>query len=226
MERWTVRICFTAGLLCPPLWAQDRDPTCGVVPSFRAEHPQPLEDQNQCDPETSRPAVAGVVSARALAHKPSRAAAKEFDRGVQAWRRGQTELAVSHLKEAVRLDSDFTAALAELGAVYGAAGQPALALDCFTRAAVLEPNSALFHSDKAAALVALNRPEEAEPSARRAVQLDPSSIAAHYLLGVAMAMQEKITPETAAHLAATVGRYPRASAYLADVQAALAATPH
>jgi Flp pilus assembly protein TadD len=223
MNRWTVRICFSAGLLCAPLRAQDRSADCAIVPSFKAEIPP--EDQDPCDPETPpRLRATGMVSARALAHKPSRAAVKEFDRGVQAWRSGQSGPAVQHLAEAVRLDSNFVDALAELGAVYGKTGQPELALDCFTRAAVLEPNSSLFHSNKASALVILNRPEEAEPAARRAVQLDPESIEANYMLGVAMAMQEKITPEVAAHLAVAARKYPGARAYLTAVQAMLAGT--
>jgi len=198
-----------------------------VVPSFRAEHSQPLGDQNQCDPETPpRPAVTGMISARALAHKPSRAAVKEFDRGVQAWRSGQSGPAVQHLAEAVRLDSNFVEALAELGAIYAKTGQPELALDCFTRAAVLEPNSSLFHSNRASALVILNRPEEAEQAARRALQLDSGSIPAHFILGMSLVMQEKITPEVAAHLAVAASKYPRARTYLAAVQAALAEPDH
>jgi tetratricopeptide (TPR) repeat protein len=120
------------------------------------------------------------------------------------------------------LDSNFVEALAELGVVYAKSGQPELALDCFTRAAVLEPNSSLFHSNKASALVILNRPQQAEQAARRAVQLDRNSIEANYMLGVALVMQEKIAPEAAAHLSIAADKYPRARALLAEVQAYLA----
>jgi Flp pilus assembly protein TadD len=225
MNRWTARVCFAAGLLCAPLRAQELDANCNIVPGFSAEHP--LGDQDKCYPEIPpRPAVTGIVSARALAHKPSRAAIKEFDRGVQAWRSGQSGPAVQHLAAAVQLDSNFVEALAELGVIYGKTGQPELALDCFTRAAVLEPNSSVFHSNKASALVILNRPKEAEPAARRAVQLDPRSIEAHFMLGMSMLMQEKITPEVAAHLAIAAPKYPKARTYLTVVQAALAEPEH
>jgi Flp pilus assembly protein TadD len=80
-------------------------------------------------------------------------------------------------------------------------------------------------SDKAAALVILGRWEEAELAARRALQLDPASIEAHYMLGIAMLQQSKITPETAAHLAIAAKEHPRARAFLAEVQADLAAEP-
>jgi Flp pilus assembly protein TadD len=225
MNRWTVQICFAAGLLCAPLRAQDRNGDCPIVPSFKAE--RSLADQNQCDPENpQRPLSAGLISARALAHKPSRAAVKEFDRGVQAWRSGQSGPAAQHLAEAVRLDSNFVDALAELGAVYGKSGQPELALDCFTRAVVLEPNSSVFLSNKASALVILKRPEEAEPAARRAVQLDPRSVEANYMLGMSLVMQKKVTPEAAAHLAVAAQKYERARTNLAAVQAALSGPPH
>jgi predicted Zn-dependent protease len=70
-------------------------------------------------------------------------------------------------------------------------------------------------SNKAAALVMLSRWEEAEQAARRAIQLDPGSIDANYMLGIAMMKQGKITPETAAHLAIAAKTHPRASAFFA-----------
>jgi len=50
--------------------------------------------------------------------------------------------------------------------------------------------------------VTMNRPEEAGQATRRAIQLDPQSIEAHYLIGFALLM-------------------PRARAYLEDVQSVL-----
>jgi cytochrome c-type biogenesis protein CcmH/NrfG len=69
----------------------------------------------------------------------------------------------------------------------------------------------------------LSRCEEAEQAARRALQLDPGSIDANYMLGIAMMKQGKITPETADHLAIAASKHPRARVYLAEVQAYLAA---
>jgi hypothetical protein len=56
-------------------------------------------------------------------------------------------------------------------------------------------------SEEAAALAMLNRWAEAEMAARRAVQLDPRSTAAQYMVGLAMLMQDKVTPEVVEHLA-------------------------
>jgi tetratricopeptide (TPR) repeat protein len=98
-------------------------------------------------------------------------------------------------------------------------------LDEYEQALALEPNLAILHSNKAAAFVMLSRWEEAEQSARRALQLDPGSIDAHYMLGIAMMKQAKITPETAEHLAIAAKTHPRASAFLAEIQAELAVEP-
>ena len=165
----------------------------------------------------------GGVSARTLAHKPSKAAVEAFNRGVQAWDKGQSDDALQNLDEAVRLDPDFLEARMNLGIVHAKIGQAKEALAQYEQALVLEPNLAVLHSNKAAALVMLGRWEEAEQAARRAVQLDPKSIDANYMLGIAMMMQGKITSETAARLAIAVKKHPRARAFLAEVQAQLAA---
>ncbi len=80
----------------------------------------------------------------------------------------------------------------------------------FDSALAVEPKWALIHVDRAAALVNLNRPAEAEMAARLALRLEPGSVAASYMLGCAMLMQEKISAETAAYLAVAAGKYPRA----------------
>jgi tetratricopeptide (TPR) repeat protein len=167
----------------------------------------------------------GSVSARTLAHKPSKAAVTAFERGVRAWSKGQSEQALLYFTEAVRQDPDYVEARVDLGAVYARTLQPEEALEQYGLALALEPNLAVLHSNKAAALVMLSRWKEAEQTARRALQLDPESIDANYMLGIALMGQGKITPETAAHLAMAAKTYPRARVPLAEVQAQLAAEP-
>ena len=58
---------------------------------------------------------------------------------------------------------------------------------------------------------------------RGALQLDPGSIDANYMLGIAMMKQSKINSETEAHLAIAAKKHPRARAFLAEIQAYLAA---
>src|SRR5579862_1338840 len=130
-----------------------------------------------------------VISAATLAHKPSGAARREFDRGIRAWRKREADQAVQHLAQAVRLDPDFIDALNELGFVFMKTGRPELAVVHFERAAELAPNLAVLQTNYAAALLALSRPREAETAARRALQLDARSVQANYLLGLALTMQ-------------------------------------
>jgi tetratricopeptide (TPR) repeat protein len=113
----------------------------------------------------------------------------------------------------------------DLGAAYARTLRPEEALEQYGLALALEPNLATLHSNKAAALVMLSRWEEAEQAARRAIQLDAESIDANFMLGIAMMMQGKISAETAAHLAIGAKKHPRARAFLAEIQAELAAEP-
>jgi tetratricopeptide (TPR) repeat protein len=167
----------------------------------------------------------GVVSAHALAHKPPKAARRELDRGLQSWHKGRNDEALEHLTDAVRLDPGFVEAHIGLGAFYDDINQPALALDHFNRALLLDPQSLWATVAKAAVLLTLNRPAEAEQVARRALQLSPGLIQAHYLVGAALVVQEKITPEAAEHLRIAAPQLPQAQPFLADVQARLAESP-
>ena len=226
---WATGLCIVIWFSCAPVGAQAPDTKCDdTFPAHALDwNGNTLPEYRDFDPGGCAPAIkerpsAGIISAHALAHKPLKAARKEFDRGVQARREGLSDEALHHYAAAVRLDSRFVEAQIELAAACAAAGQPAEALDYANRAVALDPYSAAAHSAKASALVILNRPGEAEPAARRAVQLDPGSIAAHYMLGTALVMQGKITAEAAAHLAVAAGKFPRARAFLARVQEELA----
>jgi tetratricopeptide (TPR) repeat protein len=194
----------------PPEHKVDRNGN--VLPEYREW------DWNQCPPVVQHSASAASVSVQSLRHKPANPARKEFDRGVQAWRRGQTEEAERHLAQAVELDSVFPEARVELGALYAESGQPARALEYFSSALVLDPRSAGAYAGKAAVLVILSRAGEAEQAARQALELDPGLIAAHFTLGTALLMQEKLTPEAASHLKIAASRFPRARAVLESLQ--------
>ncbi len=212
---------FLAGWCFAVLLAgQNVEPPCDRPPLFSPEKKE--IDLNGCVQQDVERASPGVISSRILAHKPPKAARKEFERAAHSSKEGHLDSARQHLMQAVRLDPDFVEAQIELGAVYLKSGQPQQALEWFDRALVLESDMALIYSAKAAALVTLGRPAEAEVAARRALQLSPQSIEANYLLGSSMMLEGKITPETAAYLAVAAPKYPRARAALIDVQEALA----
>jgi tetratricopeptide (TPR) repeat protein len=231
---------IVACLSLTAVWGQNPDAECGdALP----ENPRYVV--GQCPPSVQVHPTPGVVSAQALAHQPPRAARKELDRGLRAWRKGRKDEALQHLTDAVRLDPGFVEAHIRLGAFYDDADQPALALDHFNRALLLEPESSPATLAKAAVLMTLNRPAEAEQAARRALQLSPGLIEAHYLLGAALMVQEEVTPlngltplnrltplnglrlaEAAEHLRIAAAKLPQARPFLAAVQARLAESQH
>src|SRR5262249_18384744 len=123
-----------------------------------------------------------------------------------------------HFAEAALLDPLFVDAHAYAGLAYAQAHEAARALPYYQEAVRLEPSSGALVSNLAGVLINLNRPAEAEPAARRAVQLAPASVEAHYMLGVALLGMGKATPETAAHLKIAAEKYSLARAMLAAIQ--------
>jgi tetratricopeptide (TPR) repeat protein len=224
MKKWTLALCLTSALLSAQTPAHDRaecDTATVSLPEQRTPDYREL-DTNACvAPAPSRPIATGVVSARTLAHKPLQSARKEFDRGVQAEQRGQNSEAIRRFTQAVRLDPNYVEAEADLGMLYSKTEQPEKAIEVFDRALAIEPNWALLSGAKASALVMLSRWEEAEQAARRAVRLNPRSVESNYMLGLALLMQNKITPETARYLEVAASQYPKAREHLAEVQAKL-----
>jgi len=148
---------------------------------------------------------------------------KQFELGSRAWGKSRNQDAIRHFSESLRLDPGYVEAEVKLGVVYAASGQAEQALALFDNALALEPEWALIHIDRAAALLNLKRAEDAELAARLALRIELGSVAASYMLGCAMLMQEKITAETAAYLATAAGKYPLARSYLAQVNEYLAA---
>jgi tetratricopeptide (TPR) repeat protein len=210
---------IAACLSLTAVWAQHPDAECGDALPERAEYVV-----GQCPPAAQVHLAPGVVSAHALAHKPPKAARKELDGGLQAWRKGRNAEALQHLTGAVRLDPGFVEAHIRLGAFYDDVHQPALALDHFNRALLLEPESLPATVAKAAVLMTLNRPAEAEQAARRALRLRPGLIEAHYLIGAALMVQQKDIPEAAEHLRIAASKFLQAQEFLAAAQARLDGT--
>jgi Tfp pilus assembly protein PilF len=96
------------------------------------------------------------------------------------------------------------------------------AFEPLQRALEMDPNSPIALAALAGLYVTPDRYGEAEQPARRALKSDPQSIAAHYMLGVSLTMQGKITEETAVHLKAAANKFPFARTLLDRVNAALA----
>src|SRR5215467_6999331 len=96
--------------VCVPLWGQSSSANCSTPPTHPIDRngnvlPEYRErDPGRCPPAIEARTPTGTTSIHALAHRPPKSARKEFDRGIQAWRKGHSEEALHHLAEAVRLD--------------------------------------------------------------------------------------------------------------------------
>jgi len=124
------------------------------------------------------------------------------------WRNGQRTAAIEHFNAALRSDPDYAEAHARIGELYLKQGEPSLALVHLDQAVAIYPKSEALESNKAWALLTLKRPLEAEQAARRALDLAPGSVEAHYLLAVALLQQNRATEETAKHMEIAIDKYP------------------
>jgi tetratricopeptide (TPR) repeat protein len=197
-------------LLCVPISAQFTD----VIENARQRDLAGTEGitGHPVSPMSDGTDSAGTISKSRLAHKAPKKARWYFDQGEQAMRKNRTDDAVQFFTEAVRWDPAYWEAHSFLADLYWLKGQPAEALGQVEAALAIDPDSEGMQADKAMALLALERPDEAEVAARRALQLAPLSARNHYLLGVALLNQQHMTSETAEHLSKAAGKYPEAKA--------------
>lgn len=87
---------------------------------------------------------------------------------------GQRSEALSAARESVRLDAGSAPAFAQLGRLYGDAGQPQQALAAYREAALLEPKNAAYRTELAALRLNLGRYAEARRDAGMALKMDLS----------------------------------------------------
>jgi tetratricopeptide (TPR) repeat protein len=165
----------------------------------------------------------GVISARTLGFKPLQAARKKFDKGMRAADKGLNTEALKHWREAVRLDPGYMQPHVQTGILRAKAGQPMLALESFLTALALEPTADFLEFNVAHTLVTLHRPSEAESYARRIARRSPSFVDAQYVLGLALVMQGKLTPEAIGALRLAAEQHSMAREVLNWVEEKLAA---
>jgi tetratricopeptide (TPR) repeat protein len=99
---------------------------------------------------------------------------------------GRIEAAIDALRRAIAADPRHGVYHAGLGVLLQNRGDAAGAIDSYHRAIDLDPNDGYTLVNLAHLLLEDDRPEEAEPLARRAAESMPSLPLAHYKLGVAL----------------------------------------
>jgi len=110
-------------------------------------------------------------------------AQKQFQKGVQLLRSGQTAAAIASLRAAIEADDKHFDAHHALGSAFAQNGQFADASAVLLRAVALRPNVAAAHRDLGAAYDCQNLHEQAIIAYRKAVELAPKLGDVHHRLG-------------------------------------------
>jgi len=172
--------------------------------------------------ESSSPS-AGVVSVRRLSHKPNKQAVKEYREASKAAGKGDRSNARAHLERSVAIDPEYFEAQYSLGGERIMAGDPNGAMEAYDKALEIDPSSAPALVSRGILLLHLHKTEEAEETARRALQVGAEdNVPAHYVLGLSMAARGKNLVEALEHLKISSARFAHARQAAAQVEQHLA----
>lgn len=160
----------------------------------------------------------GTISLARLQHKIPKAANKAFGRAGSLRKKNRMPEAETAYLEAIALDAEFVEAWNDLGTLYYGMGRYPESLTAIEKARALDPDRPHVLANASAALMALGRPADAEPLARRAVVGEPQSLRSRYLLGLSLAAQRKSRPEAETLLEEAAPLIPQARLALAHMQ--------
>ena len=164
-------------------------------------------------PKAAQPA-SGRVSMRELLHPPTKQAVKAFMAAQKLSQAGDHGKAAEQFEKATQLSPDYADAWINLGAQHIYLKRYQQALEELTRASEISGPTAMVLGDMAFAQYALQRYSEGTRLAREALQLDPLSPPAHYLLGSFLARDGRTRAEGIHHLEIAAAAMPSARAEL------------
>ncbi len=159
----------------------------------------------------------GTISLRRLAHKISKPARKEYEKGWSLRRQARLDEAQVHYRRALELDPQFVEAANDLGALYYMQSRYDDSLRVLERGLAIEPESAPILANLSANMMATGRYPEAELLARRALAVDPVAVRTRYLYGLSRASQKKYDAETQSLLEDAARSIPHAHLALANL---------
>lgn len=161
--------------------------------------------------------AAQSISIEQLAHRVPPTAAREYRASKKALENGKLEESIVHCRKALETDPGNASAHNDLGVLYLNDGQMERARAEFEQAAVLQPKIAMVHVNESFALLALDRPGDAEASARTALKIAPSDCRANLMLGWSLRAQFRFSKEALLSLQSAAREYPEAHLAAADV---------
>ena len=112
--------------------------------------------------------------------------------GLLVFQLGQSDLAIEHISQALRLQPELAEAHCNLGMVHAQRGSFAEAVACLRQALRLKPDQAEAHNNLGNVLRKQGNAAEAEASYRQALRLRPDYAQTHYNLGLVLAQQERL----------------------------------
>ena len=121
------------------------------------------------------PITKGVISA----NDPPKEALDLYNKALESVKDGHRDKAVEQLKGALAIHPTFVAALNGLGVQYLKLGDYQSALDAFTKALKITPDSFILHLNSGISLFSLNKPAEAETQFAAALVKNEASGSAH-----------------------------------------------
>ena len=145
-------------------------------------------------PKNAKP-PSGTVSAQELAHPVPPKALKEYVAVKSAVTAGDSDKAIARFQRAVSIHPEYGEAWNDLGVALMRKDRTAEAADCFQKAAQFQPKMPLVHINLSVAQSKLRLLDDAEASARRALELDSQSKRAQQALTLSLALRARsVTP--------------------------------
>jgi tetratricopeptide (TPR) repeat protein len=163
------------------------------------------------------PSAGGTVSVEDL--KVPEKAKKELERSDKAMHAGDMPGAIEHLQKALAIDPEIPQAHNGLGAFYAAEKEYDKAVAEFEKALEMRKDYHLAADNMALVLCIQHRFSEAEPVARRALDIQPEALTSEYLLGGILVDEGRFAGEGPRLLEKTKERYPRSWLFLAKAAA-------
>ena len=160
---------------------------------------------------------AQTISVDQLKHQIPTGAAREYRASLNSLGKGELQQSIAHCRNAIAADPNNAAAHNDLGVLYVTNGQMRDALAEFDLATSLQPGLVPAHINAGFAALGLDRPEDAEASVRKALEMERTNRRAHFLLGWSLAAQHRYTAAALESLEIASRDFPEAHLAAADV---------
>jgi Flp pilus assembly protein TadD len=161
--------------------------------------------------------TAQTVPLEQLSHRVPASATREYRASKKALEEGKLEESIAHCRKALETDPDNASAHNDLGVLYLNDGQTEKARSEFQQTVALQPGMAMAYINESFALLALDRPGDAEFAARKALEIAPGDRRANLMLGWSLRVQFRYSKEALLNLQSAAREYPEAHLAAADV---------